>query len=1304
MNWKRGLGWTAAVLLVVGVAALAGGYWYLKTSSFQRYAIAKIVQTKQESTGGKLDVQNLDFNLRTLRANLYGVTLHGTEHPSQPPLLQADRLSLAMKIDSVLRRKLSLAELLIVHPVVHLTVDQNGNTNIPTPPPSKHSSSTSVFDLAVRHALLSRGEIYLNDERTPFAADVRDLNIESKFDFLRTAYQGSVTYGNADLQYGRYQPLSHALEVQFTATPSLLTIDPLKLRIASSSAVLKTKIENYSQPKLEGTYSIQIHGPDAAQLLGNVKLEGDVALDGGIKYQSAPNLSFLEAAEMAGRVSSGGLSARTSGEEISVQRLQATYQLSKGQLRSDDIRAELLNGQAHGTLLIRDLQGEQAGDATLKMAAISLASVKRTVQNAQLDRLPVTGTLAGETRASWVGSLKNVRLSSELRLKGAIWDETKERAPRFPLDGVAHVSYDGRHNSIVLSRTSLHAASVSLSLQGVLGDHSNLQVGALAPDLGEVTQLISLLQQAQTPAPKQVDVSGAATLKAVVQGSMRRPHVSGNVEGQNLAVQGSRWTTVKFGFEADPSQASVRNLSLVNARQGDVSGSFQLSLDNWSYDAKNPVRGDVTVRRMSIADLQHLGGVDYPIAGDLSASMNISGSQLDPAGQGQMQISDGKAYGEPFRVVTAKFNAAKGAIHSTMDATLPAGSAHAEVRYSPTTKAYSFSADAPAIVLEKLTTVQQKNLDMAGTVNAVARGEGTLDDPQLIATIQVPHLQLKRTAVTGIRGDLSVAAHRATVSLTSDVQQAHVDAHGYVNLTPDRYSEFVVDTNKVPLEPFVVLYAPSVPEGFKGETELHATLKGPLQDSSKVEAHLTVKTLRAQYQNVSLESPAPIRADYSHSEVTLQPGELKGTGTSIHWQGKAGSSAVEVNAKGSIDMQILKIFQPDMKCGGSINFDVQTSGTLHAPQVKGQVHLQDVAVVTADAPMGVENLSGDIDLDSEKAQIRNIVGRVGGGQVTIGGSVEFRPDVLFNVSLNGESVRLRYPTGVRTLLDTKLVFTGNMQASALTGRVLIDSLSFTPEFDLSSFVTQFDGPSIGSTGDTFADTVKLAIGVQSSQNLNATSAQLSLEGTANLRVIGTAAEPVIVGRADVTSGELFFRNNRYQLQRGLVTFNNPSRTEPFLNVAATTTIQQYNLTVTMNGPIDKLNTSYVSDPPLATADVINLLASGQTTQEASANSSTDSILAGQVASQFSGNIQKLAGLSSLEIDPLIGGNNTNPSARIAVQQRVTKNLLFTFSTDVTQPGNEIVQGDYQINRRWSVSVSRDQLGGVSVDGRYHTKF
>jgi hypothetical protein len=98
------------------------------------------------------------------------------------------------------------------------------------------------------------------------------------------------------------------------------------------------------------------------------------------------------------------------------------------------------------------------------------------------------------------------------------------------------------------------------------------------------------------------------------------------------------------------------------------------------------------------------------------------------------------------------------------------------------------------------------------------------------------------------------------------------------------------------------------------------------------------------------------------------------------------------------------------------------------------------------------------------------------------------------------------------------------------------------------------------------------------------------------------------------------------------------------------------------------------------------------------------MIASQAASQVSGNVQKLAGLSSLQIDPLIGGNNQNPSARIAVQQRVTRNFLFTFSTDVSQPGSEVVQGDYRINKRWSVSAARQEAGGVSVEGRFHTSF
>jgi hypothetical protein len=122
-------------------------------------------------------------------------------------------------------------------------------------------------------------------------------------------------------------------------------------------------------------------------------------------------------------------------------------------------------------------------------------------------------------------------------------------------------------------------------------------------------------------------------------------------------------------------------------------------------------------------------------------------------------------------------------------------------------------------------------------------------------------------------------------------------------------------------------------------------------------------------------------------------------------------------------------------------------------------------------------------------------------------------------------------------------------------------------------------------------------------------------------------------------------------------------------------------------------------------DIINLLARGQTTEEAApANLNANSILAQGLASQASGQLQKLAGLSSLQIDPTIGGSGTNPTARVALQQRVTRNFIFTFSTDVTDPESQVIQGEYQINNRWSVAALRTQVGGYSVNAKFHSNF
>src|SRR5260370_18401998 len=103
------------------------------------------------------------------------------------------------------------------------------------------------------------------------------------------------------------------------------------------------------------------------------------------------------------------------------------------------------------------------------------------------------------------------------------------------------------------------------------------------------------------------------------------------------------------------------------------------------------------------------------------------------------------------------------------------------------------------------------------------------------------------------------------------------------------------------------MYLSSVPEGFQGEAEVHATMKGPLKDKSQVEAHLTIPRLNASYQSLQIGATGPIRADYSGSVVTLQPMEIKGAGSSFRLQGGiplGGGTPPTLYARGSSDAQV----------------------------------------------------------------------------------------------------------------------------------------------------------------------------------------------------------------------------------------------------------------------------------------------------------------------------------------------------------------------------------------------------------------
>src|SRR5262249_41962424 len=127
------------------------------------------------------------------------------------------------------------------------------------------------------------------------------------------------------------------------------------------------------------------------------------------------------------------------------------------------------------------------------------------------------------------------------------------------------------------------------------------------------------------------------------------------------------------------------------------------------------------------------------------------------------------------------------------------------------------------------------------------------------------------------------------------------------------------------------------------------------------------------------------------------------------------------------------------------------------------------------------------------------------------------------------------------------------------------------------------------------DNMKLDVQVRTSSamSVQASMAQ-NLQADANLRIGGTASQPGMLGRVSVSDGQLVFFGSTYTINSGTISFYNPVRIEPVLNMSLETQAKGVDVVLNVTGPVDNMKLSYTSDPPLQFQEIVNLLASGKT--------------------------------------------------------------------------------------------------------------
>ena len=104
-----------------------------------------------------------------------------------------------------------------------------------------------------------------------------------------------------------------------------------------------------------------------------------------------------------------------------------------------------------------------------------------------------------------------------------------------------------------------------------------------------------------------------------------------------------------------------------------------------------------------------------------------------------------------------------------------------------------------------------------------------------------------------------------------------------------------------------------------------------------------------------------------------------------------------------------------------------------------------------------------------------------------------------------------------------------------------------------------------------------------------------------------------------------------------------------------------------------------------------------------AGMSAASVLSENLTGVIGKRMQSIFGFESFRIDPFLAGAENDPTARITISERISKDLVVTFSRNLTTSQEQIVVIEYDVGKNVSVVATRDQYGKYGLDFRFRKR-
>lgn len=1275
----------------------------------------KAIETVEHAAGGRMELARVHFDWRSMRARAEGIVLHGTEPPDKKPLLKVQSAEISLTVVSFFSRKVRLDRLVVEAPEFRVYVDENGEDNLPARPTKgpRKNPIENLLSASIGRLEVNRGIFEYDRQTWPVNIDADGVDVALDYDARGPHYHGTVKVREA--RAIPRMPAAFAGQVKLEG--NRVIIEQADITRGQSVIHVRGTVTDWLHPAVDLTY--QAEGvladiPQSPLQEGRAKVEGTARLKPGEGW-------LLE-----GRVDASGLAYQQQGVRIAGVRMSGQYSLTADSLEVKPLNVKLLGGEWTGTAFLDDWRAFRLDGA---------------VEEIQVDQLMRLGAAA--PRLAWKGYVSGTNYIEGRIEHGSLRDvvarasvEIQPEAGAVPVSGFVETTWRQAQQRLEFNRSWIAAAESRAEFSGVLGER--LDIDAVSLNIEHLEPVVALFRDdGKAEIPFRL-IDGEARFKGRIMGPLNDLHITGDGSVLNAVVQDQNITRASGSITINPRHLTLRNAK-ATLPSAEISGNIELDLAEWKP------RGDGRITAAGRVDPLRLQFLNPDLKGDLTAAITVSGTLDRPVATADVQARNLSYAGETIHAASGRLryrDDPADALDGTLrldEGTLALSGTYAHQRENWREGVLTLSLEGRGFELGQMEHVASLRPGIHGVAEF---------NHKLVVRIGRQDAQL-----TALDGKLMVRSFATAMGVWGDWQtdtwtqgetlriQSHMDLRGrpvqavaQVKLAPQYpvQGKLVMPaTGFHTLRDLTAEAYTSEPPPVQGVVEGEVDVQGPLSEPSKLTARavlsrLVVRPRDAQIgetavdvTDLTLRNAGPVSFDVDRKGVHVRTAKFTARETDLALSGSytpQERQSWNLRAEGRVNLALLSTFKPDLQASGTSVINATLRGTTEKPQLSGRMEVRGASLFLRDVPNGIEQANGVVLFENDRASIERLAGLTGGGTFEVRGFVGLAANLItYRLQATANRVRIRYPEGVSTTLDANLSLTGTSVRSLLSGNVSVLRSGFNPRTDLASIVVESarPAPPVGGQNE-FLRGMLFDVRVRTAPNAELqTSYTRDVQTEADLRLRGSPAKPVVLGRVRVSQGEVDFLGTRYRINRGEISFYNASSLEPAIDLDLETRVRGITVLVNFAGTLNKLNMSYRSDPPLQTSDILALLAVGRAPDssrvalggtaayggatQGTEQGTSSALLGGALTASLSGRLERFFGAARIKLDPQMTSVDNTPQARLTVEQQVTRDATLTFVTNLNRTQQQIWRVEWDLSREWSVVAERNDNGLFGID-------